>query len=210
MDAKTDKNDEQRDIKGLLLPLEEYLASGIQIGMKFKTKFMKNYIYKVRDDGLAILDIQKIDERIKLAARFLSQYEPQDILVVGRRDNAKKPISIFAKSTGTKAMPGRYYPGTLTNPSFPKYLEAKVLIVADPWSDKNAVNDAIRRRLPVIAMADTNNTTQNVDIIIPCNNKGKKSIGIAFYALALEYLKQRKTISNNTEFKYKIDDFADE
>jgi len=209
MTAST-KTDEQQNVKGLLTALDDYLASGIHIGMKFKTKFMRDYIYKVREDGLAILDIQKIDERIKIAAKFLSQFEPNDIIVVGRRDNAKKPISMFSRVTGCRAVQGRYYPGTLTNPIIPSYTEAKALLIADPWIDKNAIKDAVISRVPIVGLADTNNSTQNVDLIIPCNNKGKRSLGVAFYLLAREYLKTRGDIKTDDEFKYTIDDFSEE
>ncbi len=204
------EKDEKQNVKGLLTALEDYLAAGIHIGMKFRTKFMADYIYKVREDGLAILDIQKIDTRIRTAAKFLSQFEPKDILIVGRRENAKKPISIMAKVIGAQAAPGRYYPGTLTNPSYPGYNEAKILLATDPWSDKNAVSDAMTTRIPVITLADTNNSTQNVDMVIPCNNKGKKSLGIIFYLLTREYLKNRGVINTDSDFSYKIDDFTEE
>ncbi|GAI74588.1 unnamed protein product [marine sediment metagenome] len=68
-----------------LVPQDQYLKSGIHIGTKFKTKYMEQFIYKTRPDGLSILNLQKIDERIRIAASFLSQYAPEEILVVSRR-----------------------------------------------------------------------------------------------------------------------------
>ena len=52
----------------LLLAQDLYLKSGIHIGTKFKTKYMEKFIYKTRPDGLSVLNLQKIDERIKIAA----------------------------------------------------------------------------------------------------------------------------------------------
>jgi small subunit ribosomal protein S2 len=207
---KTAKKDEEQEAKGLLTELNDYLAAGVHIGTKFRTKFMESYIYKSRDDGLTILNVQKIDRRIRTVTKFLSQFEPDEILVVGRRDAARKPISVFARITGTKAMPGRYYPGTLTNPSFPKYSEVKVLIASDPWNDKNSINDALKSNVPIVALADSNNSTQKVDLVIPCNNKGKKSLATIYYLIAREYLKARGTIKRKTEFKHKIEDFYEE
>ena len=42
-----------------LVAVEQYLESGIQIGTKYKTKDMSEYIHKVNpQNGVAILDIQ--------------------------------------------------------------------------------------------------------------------------------------------------------
>ncbi len=208
--TKKKQTEDEQDNQGLLLPLNIYLASGIHIGMKYKTRMMGDYIYKIREDGLTILNIQKINERIALASKFLAQFSPERILIVGRRESAKKAVKTFSKITGIKEMTGRYYPGTLTNPSFPKYMECSVILVADPWNDKNAVKDANTINIPIISLSDSNNSTQNIDMVIPCNNKGKKSMEIIFFLLAREYLKNRKLIKSDSEFEYKLDDFADE
>jgi len=210
MPEKNSAISEEQDAKGLLTQLNDYLAAGVHIGTKFRTKFMADYIFKSRDDGLTILNVQKIDKRIRTVAKFLAQFEPEDILVVGRRDAAKKPISMFAKITGARAMPGRYYPGLLTNPSLPKYHEAKVMVASDPWNDKNAISDAFKSNIPIIALADSNNNTQKIDLVIPCNNKGKKSLATIYYLLAREYLKARGEIKKKSEFKYEIKDFIEE
>src|SRR3989344_4716317 len=126
----------------LLVELDTYLKAGIHIGTKFRTKYMAKFIYKVRPDGLAVLNLQKIDERIKIAANFLANYEPSDILVIGRRENSWKAIKAFSKATGVGEIAGRYIPGTLTNPILDEFREEKILFVTDPWPDKNAVRDA--------------------------------------------------------------------
>src|SRR3989338_4997828 len=107
-----------------LAPQDQYLKSGIHIGTKFKTKYMEKFIYKTRPDGLTILNLQKIDERIKIAAKFLSQFAPLDIIVVSRRENAWKPLRAFGKATGIKVITGRYPPGMLTNPSLEIFSES--------------------------------------------------------------------------------------
>ena len=192
--------------KEMLVPVELYLKAGIHIGTKFKTKYMESFIYKIRPDGLYILNLEKVDQRIGLAAKFLSQYEPQDILVVSRRENGWKPIKTFAKLTGVTVFAGRYPPGILTNTALKNFMEKKVLLVTDAWPDKNAVEDAARIGIPVVAMCDTNNQANNIDIVVPCNNKGKKSLGLFFFILAREYLKAR----GNTEFTSTLEDFAEE
>ena len=193
-----------------LVPTEEYLKSGIHIGTKFKTKYMENFIYKTRPDGLSVLNLQKIDERIRIAAKFLAQYNPEDVLVVGRRESAWKPITMFSKITGTKAFAGRYPPGVLTNPNLEGYMEPKVIFVIDAGPDKNAVEDASKAGIPVLALCDTNNQSNNIDIVIPANNKGKKSLGLFFWILSREYLRSRGILKENEELREKIEDFTEE
>ncbi len=177
--------------ENLLVPVDVYLQSGIHIGSKYKTGFMEPYIYKIRPDGLCVLNIAKIDEKIKAAAKLLARYDPEKILVVCRRDNGHKAIKAFAKATGAKAIAGRYLPGTLTNPSFSGFIEPDIVVVSDPWLDKQVIKDAIQSNTPVIALCDTNNTTENIELVIPCNNKGNKSLSLVYFILAREFLKEK-------------------
>ena len=193
-----------------LVPLDAYLKVGLHIGTKFRTKYMQPFIYKVRSDGLAVLNVQKIDERLAIAARFISLYEPQDILILGRRENAWKAVKMFGKATGIRVVAVRYSPGMLTNPRLEIFTEAKLVLVADPWPDKNAVQDAVKVGVTVIGLCDTNNESNFVDLVIPANNKGKKSLGLLFWVLAKEYLKNRGLIKSYAEMKYTLDDFIAE
>ena len=193
-----------------LIPNEDYLKAGIHIGTKFKTKYMRKFIYKTRTDGLSVLNIQKIDERIKLLINLLSYYKPEDILIVSRRENGWKPISLFAKLTGCKFFAGRYPPGLMTNPNLDTFIEVKLLFVVDSWPDRNAVQDALKVGIPVIALCDSNNQTNGIDFVVPCNNKGKKSIGLMFFLVAREYMKKLGLIKADSEFKNTLEDFTAE
>ncbi len=192
----------------LLVPLDQYLKVGLHIGTKYRTKYMEPFIYKVRPDGLAVLNVSKINDRIRLAGKLLSQYKPEDILVVCRRENGWKAVETFSKLTGIRAFIGRYPPGILTNQKLESFTEAKLVLVTDPWPDKNAISDAAKMGIPVMALCDTNNDANNVDFMIPCNNKGKKSLALIFWILTNEYLKNRGLIKEN--IKQTIDDFSDE
>ena len=198
----------QEHLTDLLVPVEFYLKYGVYLGTRFKNKYIDEYIFKVRKDGLVIFDIKKIDEKIKKAAKFLAKYNPEDIVVVGRREYSWKPITKFAEIIGAKAYPRRYPPGILTNPALPNFVRAKVLVVVDPLLDKNTVKDAYDTGLPILALVDSNNTTNMVDIIIPCNNKGRKSLALIFYLLTREYLKEKGVIKSNEEFNYAVEDFV--
>ena len=193
----------------LLVDNDTYLKAGIHIGTKFKTRFMENFIYKTRPDGLSVLNVQKIDERIRMMANMLARYAPEDILIVSRRENGWLPVKIFGKITGAKFFAGRYPPGIMTNPKLKNYTEPKILVVTDAWPDRNAVLDAMKVGIPVIALCDTNNQANNIDLVVPCNNKGKKSLGLLFYIVTREYLKQRGEFKEKV-FKYTIEDFTPE
>ncbi|HLC86559.1 MAG TPA: 30S ribosomal protein S2 [Candidatus Nanoarchaeia archaeon] len=193
-----------------LVAADEYLKVGLHIGTKFRTKAMSQFIYKVRSDGLSVLNVQKINERLELAGKLLSQYPPEQLLIVCRRENGWSAVEMFSKVTGIKAFAGRYHPGILTNTKLEDFIETKLILVADPFPDKNLVDDAAKVGIPVIALCDTNNELSNVDLVIPCNNKGKKSLGLIFWILAREYMKNRGMIKTYEEFSPKIDDFSPE
>lgn len=196
--------------QNLLLPHDTYLKSGIHIGTKFKTKAMEKFIYKTRPDGLSVLNLQKIDERLNIGAKFLSQYEPEDILVICRRENGWKAVRNFAQLTGATAFVKRYPPGILTNIALETFIEKKIILITDEWADRNAIKDASKIGIPVIALCDTNNSVNNIELAIPCNNKGQKSLGLIFYILAREFLKNKGKIKDEKEMELKLEDFTDE
>ena len=193
-----------------LVPQDVYLKAGIHIGTKFRTKYMEQFIYKTRPDGLSVLNLQKIDERIRHAANFFAQYKPEEIIIVGKRENSWKAIKALNRHTGIRIFAGRYMPGILTNPALDKYIEAKVVMVTDPWPDRNVMDDAVKIGSPVVALCDTNNNANNIDLVIPCNNKGKKSLGLLFWILAREYMKRRGLIKSDDEFKAPLEEFTEE
>ena len=83
-------------------------------------------------------------------------------------------------------------------------------MVCDPWTDKNAVDDAGRVGVPVIALCDTNNQSNLLDLVVPCNNKGKKSVGIVFYLVAKEFMKAKGLLNAGEEMPAVLDDFVEE
>ncbi|SFM59754.1 30S ribosomal protein S2 [Methanolobus profundi] len=185
-----------------LVPIDEYLAAGVHIGTQQKTENMMKFVYRVRTDGLYVLDIQATDERIKLAANFLSQYDPQRILVVSARQYGQFPAKMFAKAIGAKSMVGRFIPGILTNPKIENFYEPDVVIVTDPTGDAQVIKETVNIGVPVVALCDTNNMTSNVDLVIPTNNKGRKALSLVYWLLAREISK-----SNDSMFTYELEDF---
>ncbi len=194
----------------LLVPLDSCLKVGLHIGTKFKTKYMEPFIYKVRDDGLSVMNVKKISERLEMVVNMMSRYGPEEILLVCRRENGWKPAKLFSKLTGIKVITGRYRPGLLTNSNLEDFSETKLLIAIDPWPDKNAIMDAVSVGVPIIACCDTNNEANFVDLVVPCNNKGKKSLALIFWTLAKEYLNKKGMLKNGEEIKETLEDFTPE
>jgi len=194
-------------ITELLVPEDVYLTSGVHIGTQQKSADMKRFIFKVRSDGLYVLDVTQTDGRIRAASRFLAQYEPERILVVSARQYGQKPVKTFAKTIGAKYFAGRFVPGTLTNPEIPKYVEPEILLVTDPAADNQALSEGLNISIPIVALCDANNETRNVDLIIPTNNKGRMALACVYWLLTREYLKARSLIANDEDFKLGIEDF---
>ena len=194
----------------LLLDSNEYLKSGIHIGTKFKNKYMVNFIYKTRPDGLSVLNLKEIDKRLRLAVNLLSKYEAKDILVVSRRENGWKGLKKLHQLTGIRVITGRYPPGILTNTNLETFFEPKIIVACDPWTDKNAVQDAAKMGIPVIGLCDTNNQANDIDLVVPCNNKGKKSVGLVFYVVAREFMRAKGLLRGDEEMPAKMEDFIEE
>jgi small subunit ribosomal protein S2 len=194
-------------VEDLLIPLEQYLAAGIHIGTRIKTRSMADFVYRVRPDGLYVLDVRKTDERIRIAAKMLARYEPHRILVASARQYGQKPARKFAELIGAHAIVGRFVPGTLTNPAYPGYLEPSILMVTDPRADRQAVSEAIEARIPVVALCDTDNITANVDLVIPTNNKGRKALALIYWLLTRQVLRERGEIPPDGELPTPIEEF---
>ena len=188
-----------------IIPLDEFLAAGIHIGTQQKTKDMMRFVYRVRTDGLYVLDIQSTDERIRMAAALLEKYDPTKTLIVSARQYGHHPVKIFAKTIGAKAILGRFIPGTLTNPILDIYTEPDIIMVTDPHGDAQAVKEAVSVGIPVIALCDTNNSTSNVDLIIPTNNKGRKALSLVYFLLS-----KKTTELKGIPFNLTMEDFETE
>lgn len=191
----------------LLVPLEMYLQAGVHIGTHSCTKHMEKFVFRVRPDGLYILDIRKTDERLRIAARFLSRFEPEKIMAVSTRQYGQTPVLKFAEFVGAKAVVGRFIPGTLTNPRLEWYYEPDVLVLTDPRADSQALDEAMEIGIPIVAFVSTDNKLSGVDLAIPANNKGRKSLALLYWILTRQILRERGVLGANEDLPVKYEDF---
>jgi small subunit ribosomal protein S2 len=194
----------------MMVSEETYMTSGVHIGTRQKTADIKDFIYKVRNDGLYIIDVKKTDERIKAAAKFLAKYDPSKILAVSVRQYGQKPVRKLGETTGIQVLDGRFQPGTLTNPNAKTFLEPEIILLTDPLADIQALHEAKNIGIPVLALCDTNNETKYIDYVIPTNNKGRRALALIYWLLARAILREQGKIKSDEEFKATVEDFEAE
>jgi small subunit ribosomal protein S2 len=183
------------------------LSTGIRVGTPVKTKYMVPFIIRANPEGLYILDISKTLSRIDIAAKFISRADISKVAVTSAREYGKTPVERFCNLTHAKYILGRFMPGTFTNPALPKYMEPQIVIVTDPQADQQAVLEATRAGVPVIAICNSDNVTSKVDVVIPANNRGRKALATVYWLLAREVLKKQGVIKTDSEMKVPIEDF---
>ncbi|MBD3210232.1 30S ribosomal protein S2 [Candidatus Micrarchaeota archaeon] len=202
-----EKTEETEEKSGMPVKQEVFLEAGAHIGTKIRTNDMRNFIFKRRDDGLFILDLRQSAERLLNAAKLISKYEPGEVYIVASRIYSGNPATRFAKITGVNVIRGRFTPGTMTNMSYKGFAEPKLLLVCDPKGEKEALLESSKTGVPVIGFCDSDNETKFIDLIVPINNKGKRSLALAFYILAREIMMIKGDIKSYDEFPYQVQYF---
>lgn len=196
-EEKVVKEEDAKKIKEIgtetiLTPLEDYIKTAAYLGTKVITPTMRKYIYRRRLDGLAILNTNVVDKKLKEAIDFICQYKPEEFTIICKRNAGWRAVKMFSELTGVRVFTKKYPAGIITNTTLPNFFEMKMMMICDPWMDRNALHDSIKVNVPVVGICDTNNNTNNIDVVIIANNKSNKSIGLVFWLLAREYMKQHK------------------
>ena len=186
---------------------KKVLATGIRVGTQVKTKFMKPFITQASLEGLYMFDLDITLEKIKTAAKFINRLGTDNLIVCSGRQYAETPIEKFCEMLDSKKLLGRFMPGTLTNPSLPYYIEPKLVLISDPQVDEQAIVEATNAGIPVIGIANTDNITSKLDIIISANNRGRKALATVYWLLVRQILIERGELKEDEPMKYEIDDF---
>eukprot|EP00731_Ephydatia_muelleri_P028926 Em0020g570a len=178
--------------------VKKLLAASAHLGDSNVDFQMKQYVYKVKQDGAPILNLKKMWEKLLLAARVIAAIEnPADIIVLSNKPFGQRAILKFAYYTGANAIAGRFTPGTFTNQIQAAFREPRLLIVSDPRADHQPITEASYVNIPIIGFCNTNSPLKYIDVAIPCNNLGKHAIGLMWWFLAREVLRLRGTISRD-------------
>lgn len=191
----------------LLLPQEILLSAGVHIGTRIKTKDMEPFIYKVRPDGLFVLDMEQMNERIQVVAKFLSRFDLSKVVVASSKRYGRDPVEKFCNLLGCKSYTGRFTSGSFTNPEYAEFFEPDAVIVTDTLADQQIVEESTQIGIPVTALCSTDNSLKNVDLVIPVNNKGRRSLAIVYWLLTREILRERGTLPASGEFGATIEEF---
>jgi small subunit ribosomal protein S2 len=205
--AEEEEKAEAAPQEELLLPRDTLLSAGIHIGTRMKTLDMEPFIYRIRPDGLFVLDVKKTDDRIRVAAKFLSRYEHAKVAVTATRLYAHEPIKMFCKLTGSTPIIGRFIPGSLSNPQYPNRVDPEIIVVSDPRADAQAVKEASKVGIPIVALCSTDNEFSGVDFVIPTNNKGRRALAVIFWLLARQILRERGELAMDKDPVATIEDF---
>jgi small subunit ribosomal protein S2 len=194
----------------LLIAIEKYLAAGVRLGTRVSNSYMqgRGFIFSVRPDGLRIFNLKRIDERIMIAAKMISRYDPDRVIAYSAKPYGFKPTQMFCRFVKCRAINGRFIPGTFTNPMLNHYVEADLLVSTDPKADVQAIIEAAQVGIPVIALTDTDTPVDFVDLMVPCNNKGRRSLALVYWLLARQVLRIRGELKENEDLPVPPEEFS--
>jgi small subunit ribosomal protein SAe len=181
--------------------IQKLIISGAHLGGKCLTKQMTKYVWKKKQSGVYMFDVQKQYEKIHAAARIIAAVpDSSAIISVSGRSYGQRAVYKFGKFTKSISIGGRWTPGMLTNQNTDKYVEPRLLVLTDPRIDINALKESTYMNIPIIALCNTDNNLEFVDCAIPCNNRSKRSLAMVYWLLTREVLNLKGELDENNQF----------
>ena len=174
---------------------------------------MAQYIFTERN-GIYIIDLQKTVKKLEEAYFFVRDTAAagESILFVGTKKQAQDAIREEAERAGMFYVNARWLGGMLTNfttmrtriarlnqlkkmqedGTFDLYLGGVkdmkklpgAMFVVDPRKEKNAIAEARKLKIPVVAIVDTNCDPDEVDYVIPGNDDAIRAIKLISATMA--------------------------
>ena len=179
------------------------LAAKCHIGSSNLSFGMTNYAFSRSKSGSYVINLGMTYEKIKLAARMIHAVtEPRDVLAISAKPFGQRAVHKFSQFLGALCINQRFTPGLFTNHSIKgKFVEPRLIIICDPNTDTQAIQEAAYANIPCIALCDTDARIEYVDCVIPCNTKNKTSIGLVMWLLTREVLRLRGELLRAQEWK---------
>ena len=162
--------------------------------------------------GIHIIDMNKTLAYLKRAAEVVEGIVERGgtVLFLGTRDGQKRPLEEAAKRVRGYYVSTRWIPGTLTNPTEisgvwekcevdmadkptgrvlsadenASIVKPDLLVVLNPTENRNALNEAMKTRVPTIGIIDTDSEPSFVTYPIPGNDDSYRSVSLLLGVLA--------------------------
>nr|UXY87846.1 40S ribosomal protein SSA [Cryptomonas curvata] len=190
--------------------IKKMILCNSHLGSKHCSALMKVYIWKKRKDGFFLINVSKIIDKIKLAARaIVAINDKNEIIVISNSSKSEKAVLKFSNYIGCQAMVGRWTPGKLTNQMCKTFFQPQLIILANPSLDIQPINEASYVNVPTIAFCNTDSSLNFIDIAIPGNTKGKHSVAFLWWLLTREVLMLKGEINTTEDWDVPLDFFLD-
>jgi ribosomal protein uS2 len=170
----------------LLIPKSEYIKYRINRGNLKKNKKMERFISWKTSSGRNIFNIQEIDKRLRIAAKFLLNKE---VVVVSTKLD-KDYVEKFCNYLGFVHI-SHYKASIFSNPLNKEFYEPDAIFITNVDQHRNVIEEANLNRIPTIAFCNTNSDTSGIDLIIPLNTTNKKAIAVALWLILNEIRKMK-------------------